>query len=225
MRSPAGIIGVTAALLLVIVVVGGLLVGTRTAGPGRIAVPDHVPPASAAPVDPDDADVVAQLASTVAVPVDFLHAYLVAAQLMTAEFPGCHLVWNTLAGLGQIESRHGRYGVVDGKIIGPQLNGSGSFMKIADTDGGRLDGDREFDRAVGPMQFLPGSWRLYGDGGDPQDIADAAPAAGRLLCSGRRDLSVPGDWAEAVFAYNHSGEYLAGVRDAAANYAVGQSAD
>jgi membrane-bound lytic murein transglycosylase B len=75
---------------------------------------------------------------------------------------------------------------------------------------------------VGPLQFLPESWRQFGDGGDPQNIADAAPAAARLLCSGDRDLRDPQDWTDAVFAYNRSGQYLADVRDAAANYALGQ---
>lgn len=221
MRHTVGVTGVVAALLLVVVVVGGLVVGIRDRTPQRQAVPDTVPPAVAAAVA-DDA--VADTASTLRIPEDFLRAYLHGAQVLAGDRPGCHLSWNTLAGLGWIESKHGTYGVVDGKIIGPPLDGTGGFMKIADTDGGRLDGDRTWDRAVGPMQFLPGSWRLFGGGGDPQDITDAAVAAGRLLCSGSRDLATAQDWTDAVYAYNRSGEYLAGVRDAAADYALGQSA-
>lgn len=52
-----------------------------------------------------------------------------------------------------------------------------------DTDRGSLDRDPTYDRAVGPMQFIPGTWRRVGvdangDGvKDPQDIGDAATAA------------------------------------------------
>lgn len=224
MRRTAGVAGVVCALLLVIVVVGGVVVGVRNQEPSRVAVPDTVPPAAAAVVDPTDADAVADTASALRIPEDFLRAYLTGARRADARHPDCHLTWNTLAGLGYSESHHGTYGVVDGKIIGPALDGTNGFMEIRDTDRGRLDDDRRYDRAVGPLQFLPASWKIYGAGGDPQDIADAAVAAGRLLCSGGRDLATADGWSEAVFAYNHSDEYLAGVRDAAANYAVGQSA-
>ncbi|WP_297006009.1 hypothetical protein [uncultured Corynebacterium sp.] len=220
MRHTAGVTGVVAALLLVIVVVGGLVVGTREPTPGRADVPADVPPAAAGPVTD-----VASTASGLGIPEDFLRAYLDATETVGAELPDCGLRWNTLAGLGHAESRHGTYGVVDGKIIGPPLDGTGGFMKITDTDDGRLDGDRTFDRAVGPLQFLPDSWRMYGDGGDPQNIADAAVAAGRLMCSGGRDLATADGWTDAVYAYNFSDRYLADVRDAAANYALGQSTD
>lgn len=220
----AGVVGVVCTLLLVVTVIGGLVLAVRDRAPERVTVPDTVPPAAAAPVDPDDAAAVADTASALKIPERFLRAYLVAARTAATEHPDCHLRWNTLAGLGWSESHHGTYGVVDGEIVGPRLDGSAGFMEIPDTDRGRLDGDRRYDRAVGPLQFLPGSWEIYGAGGDPQDIDDAAPAAGRLLCAGGRDLDDPADWSEAVFAYNHSDEYLAGVRDAAANYAVGQSA-
>ncbi|WP_315146933.1 lytic transglycosylase domain-containing protein [Corynebacterium variabile] len=219
MRRSAGCVGVVAALVLVIVVVGALVVGTRDSGPDRLQVPADVPPAAAGPVED-----VAGTASALRIPEDFLTSYLDATETVSAELPDCGLRWNTLAGLGYAESHHGTYGVEDGKIIGPRLDGTGGFMEIPDTDDGRLDGDTEYDRALGPLQFLPDSWRLYGDG-DPQDIADAAVAAGRLLCAGDRDLSTSEDWAGAVFAYNHSDRYLADVRDAAANYALGQSAN
>ncbi len=45
-----------------------------------------------------------------------------------------------------------------------------------------------YDRAVGPMQFLPGTWGRWGSDGDrdgvsdPQDVDDAALAAARYLC-------------------------------------------
>ena len=76
---------------------------------------------------------------------------------------------NGRAGIGRVESNHGRFGGAvlqpDGsavpKIIGPALNGVG-FAYIADTDHGVWDTDTVYDRAVGPMQFIPGTWRSYG---------------------------------------------------------------
>ncbi len=55
--------------------------------------------------------------------------------------------------------------------------------------------------ALGPMQFEPSTWALYGDGGDIMDPADAIPAAARLLAAN----GAPGNLQQAVFAYNHSG--------------------
>ncbi|OEV19807.1 hypothetical protein AN219_27625, partial [Streptomyces nanshensis] len=60
-------------------------------------------------------------------------------------------------------------------ILGPVLDGDG-FARITDTDGGAWDGDTRFDRAVGPMQFIPGTWRSWGADGngdgrkDPHNI-------------------------------------------------------
>src|SRR5699024_5291146 len=88
-------------------------------------------------------------------------------------------------------------------IIGVQLDGSPGFAEIPDTDGGELDGDPEFDRAVGPMQFIPESWRKYGrdangDGrADPNQIDDAAVASARLLCETGGDLSQAENWQRA----------------------------
>lgn len=222
MRAGATAVTVVTALVMVIVVVGVVVVGvgTRDDGPSREPVPDNVPPQVAAvPEDP------AEMAGELDIPEEFLGAYLAGARTADAENPDCHLAWNTLAGLGWAESQHGSYGQdAHGAIIGPKLDGSGGFMEVPDTDKGELDGDHDHDRALGPLQFLPDSWRMVGDGGDPQNIADAAPAAARLLCSADRDLRDPQDWTDAVYSYNNSEEYLADVRDAAANYALGQPA-
>lgn len=86
-----------------------------------------------------------------------LRAYQHAAAVLAGQRPSCHLDWSLVAALGRVESNHGRFGgavlTVSGRSVppirGPRLDG-GAFALIRDTDGGRLDGDPVFDRAVGP---------------------------------------------------------------------------
>lgn len=166
--------------------------------------------------------------------VPALNAYGYAAAQLAYHYPNCNLQWNTLAGIGFVETRHGTYGgsAIDEfgnampPIIGVALDGSPGFASIPDTDGGELDGDPEHDRAVGPMQFIPETWRYYGhdasgDGNpDPNNIDDAALSAGFKLCDYGRDLSTEQGWTDAIMSYNASGEYVRDVRDAAAAYSV-----
>jgi membrane-bound lytic murein transglycosylase B len=104
-------------------------------------------------------------------------------------------------------------GVSVPRILGPLLDGVGTAL-IRDTDHGVLDGNAALDRAVGPMQFIPATWRLWGadangDGvADPQNVEDAALAAARYLCAGGRDLSRAADLRAAVRSYNHSDRYV-----------------
>ncbi|MGG7381593.1 lytic transglycosylase domain-containing protein, partial [Escherichia coli] len=86
-------------------------------------------------------------------------------------------------------------GTVSPRITGPPLDGNG-VASIPDSDGGRWDGDTTWDRAVGPMQFLPGTWRTLGRDGngdrvaDPNNLFDAAVSAAGYLClSGGGDLT------------------------------------
>lgn len=173
-----GFVGLIATVLLVVIVVGVFLVDEREPEEERVPVPEDVPPARASTVHD-----LAASAESLSMPEDHLAGYIDGAQTVASEFPSCNIAWNTLAAIGFIESHHGTYGAGEdgGRIIGPRLDGSGEFMEIPDTDNGELDGDPEYDRAVGPMQFLPESWGIYGAGGDPHDIGDAAAAAGRLL--------------------------------------------
>ena len=84
---------------------------------------------------------------------------------------------------------------------------------ILDSDGGRLDQDTTYDRAVGPMQFIPQTWRLYeADGNldgnsDPQNIYDAALASGRYLCAATQSMATPSGRQRGYFAYNHDTDY------------------
>jgi membrane-bound lytic murein transglycosylase B len=76
------------------------------------------------------------------------------------------------------------------------------------------------------MQFLPSTWQQYktdgyGDGvQDPNDINDAALAAGNYLCAGGRDLATPGGWWAAVLSYNAIQSYAQSVFDAANSYGL-----
>ncbi|WP_018505550.1 lytic transglycosylase domain-containing protein [Parafrankia discariae] len=160
---------------------------------------------------------------TRAIPGLVLAAYQRAAQRWAVEQPACHLRWQLLAGIGRIESDHaaGRAistdGTITDPIIGVALDGRGGRALIRDTDGGTLDRDTRLDRAVGPMQFIPSTWRWAGRDGsgdgrrDPHNIHDAAQAAAGYLCARGRDLDVAADRRAALFSYNPSDDYVRAV--------------
>ncbi|WP_377107767.1 lytic transglycosylase domain-containing protein [Propionicimonas sp. T2.31MG-18] len=171
-------------------------------------------------------------AAAAGIPQRALLAYASATVTVSAEQPGCGLSWNTLAGIGAVESAHASHGgthLLDSgftrpAILGPSLNGRG-VGTIRDTDNGALDGDRVWDRAVGPMQFIPSTWRRWGADGngdgraDPNQIDDAALTAARYLCASG-SLTTPERWRAAVLSYNHSGAYVDAVAAAANTYAA-----
>jgi hypothetical protein len=154
------------------------------------------------------------------IPTTALAAYHDAADILGRELPACHIDWALIASIGRIESNHARGGYVDAfgttrePILGPQLNGQGGFAAIPDTDQGVLDTDPVWDRAVGPTQFIPATWKAYasdgnGDGkSDPNNIFDAALATGRYLCSGGFDLAKPDQLRGAIYRYNNSDTYV-----------------
>ncbi|MET8401535.1 lytic transglycosylase domain-containing protein [Streptomyces sp900116325] len=158
-----------------------------------------------------------------ALPASVFAAYRHAEAELARTAPGHRLRWQLLATIGQVESGQARGGRVtaDGTsvapILGPRLDG-GAFAVMRDTDGGAYDGDAAYDRAVGPMQFIPSTWARWGTDGngderaDPDNVFDAALAAGRYLCAGGRDLSHPAELDRAVLGYNHSEAYLRTVR-------------
>ncbi|MFJ6522142.1 lytic murein transglycosylase [Streptomyces filamentosus] len=156
------------------------------------------------------------------IPATVLAAYRRAEASVRASDPACNLPWQLLAGIGKVESGQARGGRVDANgttlapILGPALDGNG-FALIKDTDGGAFDGDRTHDRAVGPMQFIPSTWATWGqdangDGKkDPNNVYDAALAAGMYLCAGNRNLAIKADLDRAILSYNRSTEYLSTV--------------
>ena len=106
------------------------------------------------------------------------------------------LSWTVLAAIGQIESG-------DGANVGPSSAG-----------------------ALGPMQFLPSTWSVWGISGfgrtGPPDIMnpyDAVPSAARLLCADGASQGTQTGLRAAVFAYNHADWYVNEVLALAAQYA------
>src|SRR5215470_14397686 len=164
------------------------------------------------------------------IPGIVLQAYLNAAAQTEAR---CGMSWPVLAGIGRIESNHARGGWVDAKgttltpILGPQLSGGPGMAAISDSDGGRFDSDTTWDRAVGPMQFIPSTWVRYAVDGnadgnaDPHNVFDSTLAAAHYLCAGGGDLRDPVALAEAIFRYNHSESYVRTVLAWASAYAAG----
>ncbi|WP_238559066.1 lytic transglycosylase domain-containing protein [Rhodococcus rhodnii] len=229
---------------LAAVVVGVSACGSL--GQPRPEIPEGVPPGLGAPTPPIDLDApgrsadqllgwAAERSDGLGVGVTALSAYGYAAAVMQRAAPECGIGWTTLAGIGSVESAHGTHGgatvAPDGStsppIRGVPLDGRPGVAEIPDTDGGELDGDTEFDRAMGPMQFIPETWRQWGvdangDGiADPDDIDDATLSAARYLCASGGDLTTPEGWHAALMAYNLSGDYLRLVRDRANAYSVG----
>jgi len=163
------------------------------------------------------------------IPGELVEVYANAA----AACPG--MSWAVPAAIGKVESDHGRYGgarldhtlTARPPIIGIALDGGSGTAAIPDTDGGFLDGDPLWDRAVGPMQFIPSTWRSYamdgnGDGSaDPQNYADAVHTATAYLCSNGAGKVTA--LRAAILAYNHAGWYADKVLALAARYSAAPS--
>jgi len=214
-----------------------------------------------------------------------LSVVTVDAYIRAAARASCSIDWALLAGIGQIESNHGRLGgasvsrsgKVSTTILGPLLDGGATerdalarqfdegqwaaiteavrsiqlavqaavenssldesgdradasaaeasgngFAVVVDSDGGRLDGNEQWDRAIGPMQFIPETWSKWatdgnGDGAtDPHNLYDAAASAARFLC----DLRANRGPSPSTFllGYNSSSSYVRNVVSAAQGF-------
>ncbi|QKV97305.1 C40 family peptidase [Streptomyces sp. NA02950] len=161
------------------------------------------------------------------IPARMFAAYVAGAENVRAYRPRCRgMTWPVLAGIAKIESGHasGRTvsanGDVRPRILGPKLDGSGAggnTTAVRDTDHGRWDGDADFERAVGPFQFLPSTFRSVGKDGnkdrkkDPNNADDAALSAAVYLCGKGRDLTQLRQLKAAIRSYNHSDAYVSDV--------------
>ncbi|HVL51821.1 MAG TPA: lytic transglycosylase domain-containing protein, partial [Actinomycetota bacterium] len=124
----------------------------------------------------------------------------------------CDMPWEVLAGVGGIESSHGR-STAPGVHSGTNSAG-----------------------AAGPMQFMPGTWQAYKVDGDKDgdtdvyDPVDSIWSAANLLCANGAGEGSEDRIRDALFAYNHSQQYVQDVLNLAARYraagsGVGQGAD
>jgi membrane-bound lytic murein transglycosylase B len=202
--------------------------------PASVSNPGEIAPG----VPLGSADAVIASASTNGIPSAALSAYQRAAQVIDSADKGCNIDWPLIAAIGRVESNHGRYGgntlddngVSRPGIYGIPLDGSNGTSQIADTDAAQYDNDPQYDRAVGPMQFIPSTWSVVGVDGDgdgkrnPQDIDDAALATAVYLCSGDEDLSTTKGQQAAVYRYNHSQDYVNLVLSIMRAYAAGDYA-
>jgi hypothetical protein len=200
-----------------------------------------LPPASTGPALPgvtgarpaDALDGWAQQVGTrVGIPVVAEQAYGYAELVVARTMPACHLSWTTIAAIGKVESSHGSFngsvlgadGVVRPPIYGLSLDGKGGRQEVRDTDQGTIDKDPTYDRAVGPLQFIPSTWTAFkvdadNDGvADPNDIDDASLTAATYLCQGGRDMSQADSWWDAILSYNAIRPYAQKVFDAANEY-------
>jgi len=137
------------------------------------------------------------------------------------------LRWQLLAGIGSIESGHGTSGGASANpetgevvphIFGIPLDGSPGIEELPIGKWlGWFGLSGPWQQAVGPMQFLPGTFEAWavdqdGDGvANPHDIDDAATTAANYLCGGRTGSIT--DERVALRRYNNDGSYATRVLD------------
>ncbi len=127
------------------------------------------------------------------IPPAYLRLYLGAAARYGLD-------WAILAGIGRVECDHGR-------DPAPSCTQEGAVNSAG---------------AGGPMQFLASTWARYGvdaEGDGPPDrwnLADAIFGAANYL----RASGAPGNYREAIYAYNHAAWYVEEVESWAAKYSA-----
>ncbi|HSP09845.1 MAG TPA: lytic transglycosylase domain-containing protein [Candidatus Dormibacteraeota bacterium] len=92
----------------------------------------------------------------------------------------------------------------------------GSYLaaiNFIESNFGRVNGPSSAG-AIGPMQFEPGTWTEYGQGGNINDPHDAIPAAARLLVHN----GAPYDMRNAIYHYNLDFNYVDSVESFARAY-------
>ncbi len=151
----------------------------------------------ALPTGPSTRPAAPSRAARAEIPPGYLALYRASAR----SCPG--LPWGVLAGIGEVESDHGR----------------------SRAPGVRV-GVNRFGCCAGPMQFNvrngpPSTWDAYGDGvaAHVYQARYAVPATVRLLC--RNGARGGRDVRGAVYAYNHAGWYVDQVLALARRYQAG----
>ena len=207
--------------------------------------------ASLAPATPSVADLadgtwVLTASQRTGIPARALKAYAGVAIKLHIINPTCGIGWNTLAGIGEIESHHGTIfggrvtanGTVVPPIFGVELDGV-DVAKVPGAPSGAASGaasaaasgaptpnaSPSFDRAAGPMQLISQTWRNWhtdanADGvEDVQNIDDATMASANYLCRAGKHLGTESGWRTAILAYNRSERYRIDVLRSAVGYA------
>jgi cell wall-associated NlpC family hydrolase len=131
---------------------------------------------------------------------DIPPAYLVLYMGAVPTCPG--LPWGVLAGIGKVESDHGR------------------------SDAPGVHSGANYAGAEGPMQFEPATFKQYAVDGDHDrklnvyDPADAIYTTAEMLCTDGAASGTPAGIRQAIFAYNHSGAYATDVLAWASRYTL-----
>ena len=190
---------------------GSLPAPTAAAPPRGVPAPVDRPHAS------DEAELAAwakEVGGLTGIPVRAVRAYGLAEMWMRTDAPKCRLAWSTLAGIGEVASKH-----AGGKV---EPNGELSEPVVAG------------DGRVGPLHITPAKWKAHRfraardrERPDPQHIDDAAVTAARVLCAQGNDLTGARAWWKAVAAFGGSTKfaqrvYLATERYAKASAAAGR---
>jgi membrane-bound lytic murein transglycosylase B len=203
--------------------------GTSIVAVTKTPTPFHI--ASTTNISGPAPSAVVSSPGTLRIPMIALNAYQNAERMMAASFPACGISWNLLAGIGRIESMHANGGATNASgaavrpIYGPSLDGTLPGNEVIELS--RSANRVTYARAMGPMQFLPGTWSRYasdgnGDGkADVQNVFDASLAAARYLCSGGLNLRDQSQVMSAILRYNNSMAYAQNVLGWAAAYATG----
>jgi peptidoglycan DL-endopeptidase CwlO len=145
--------------------------------------------------------------ATTAIPANYLNLYRKAGQQY-------QIAWNLLAAIGKIESDHGR-DPGSGVHSGANVAGAAGPMQIG------VGGAAGNNWGGTPRHRADAHAGGYGTNGnrdgwdDVYDPADAIPAAARML----KAHGAPANIRTAIFAYNHSNDYVNHVLHIADTYA------
>lgn len=184
-----------------------------------------------------DSGWVTSTAQKTGIPERALAAYAGGALRLSATSPECGITWNTLAGIGWVESHHGTIfdgfikpdGSMSEPVYGITLDGDNGTIAMPDFDDGNFDLDPNADRAVGPMQIIPPTWAAWHDDGnrdgleDGQNIDDSVLVSAGYLCYNSDTMTNRAGWNASIRSYNDVPIYAVDVAAKADEYARASS--